>query len=449
MKKLVLILLVAALFAAGLWWVGRRKPRPVLPGEEAGMAFQSAQAAGGILIRYEDPKTPLRTLRWLQPLPGGHSVVQVATQSDRQYVALFKDGVFQASYLVPRPVGVREGFFRLAELRDAWVAEGDVAVLLYVSPGGGGEEPSLVLALDLKTEDIRWSHRAPGDRLVAAEPQHGVVYLYGAKTPPVRLPLALASAERTSAAGVRSAAKSIELPAEVQDVSDLRPTTAWTFLVAHKAGLSAYLGSKGWVHHPMLETNPGWFKDTSGVLGGGPKTYWWQPFPGSMIQVLADGTPKAAWTPEALVTADPFAKDASLLHFLGVDPMGRLWFDLSVPSETAALAPNTPVQAEPAGPEAPSEPPLPTSVKLEDWPTYVGQGLDRLYCWDVQNKTMRRFRWTSLGVPEGFQRPNNGVRLLPGSGYLLLDRGPSAWLLPLSTLSLGESSTSRPPVQAR
>ncbi len=449
MKKLALILLAIGLFAMGLWWVGRRRPSPLPPGEEAEMVFQTSQVANGVLIRYEDPKTPLRTLRWLQPLPGGHPIAQVATQSDRQYVVLFKDGVLQESLLVSKPAGVREGFFRLAELRDACVVEGDVVVLLYVSPDGSGEEPSLVVALDLKTKGTRWFHRARGERLAATEPQQAVVYLYGADTPPVRLPLALDGTERNSAAGARSAAKSIELPPEVQEITELKPTSAWTFLLAHKAGLSAYQGSKGWVHHPLPGTNPGWFKDISSALGGGPKTYWWQPFPGSMFRVLADGTPKALWAPEELATAEPFAKDASLLHFLGVDPAGRLWFDLAIPTETAAIASNTTAQPDPATPETPSDPAPSGAVRLEDWPTYVSQGLDRLYCWDVQNKTIQRFRWTALAVPEGFQRPANGVKLLPGSGSLMLDNGSSAWLLPLSTLPLGESSTPRQPTQAK
>ncbi len=414
------------------------------------MVFQTAPTGGGTLVRYEDPQTPIRALRWLQPLPGGLSAVQVVTQSDRQQVSLFKDGVFQASYAIPKPTGVRDGFFRLAELRDACVVDGDVAVLLYALPGGSSDEPSLVLALDLKSKDIRWFHRAPGEHLAAAEASHAVVYLFGAKTPPVRLPLALASKEQTGPTGVRSAARTLELPPEVQEISDLKPTGAWTFLLAHKAGLSAYLGSKGWLHQPLPDANPGWFQDTRGVLSGGPKTYWWQPSPGSVIQVLADGTPKATWTSAELATAEPFTKDASLLHLLGADATGKLWFDLSVPSETAGSAPVTNTSSDPWKPETPTETPaaLPT-VKLEDWPTYVSQGLDRLYCWDTQNKSLRRFKWMTLSVPEGFQKPVNGVKLVPGSGTLLLENGTSAWLLPLSALPLGEAANTGLPTHAK
>jgi hypothetical protein len=433
MKKRVIAGLVAGLLLTGLWWTIRRRPGAVPPGEDNPVMFRVEAVERGSLIRYDDPRTPLRSLRWLPPLPGGLVAVQVVTQSDRQQLALFKNGLFQVNYTVPKPAGVRDGFFRLAELREARVVEDDVAVLLYMAPGT--EELPLLVALDLKTKDIRWSHRALGERLVMTE---GVLYLFGPSTPPVRLPLALASGERTSPAGLRSAARSIELSPEILEIADLKPTGSWTFLLAHQGGLSSYLGSKGWEHHALPGAAPDLFKGVRSTLGGSGKTHWWQPFPGRVLQVLADGTPKATWS--EFPTAEPFALDANLLHLLGIDGDGRLWFDLAAPTEPPAPTPGT--QWKPEDPAAPS-----TSISLIDWQTYLGQGLDRLYCWDPQQKLLQRFKWAALAVPPGFPRPANGLKIAPDAGALLLENGATAWWLPLSALTLGEPLRTGGPVQ--
>ena len=190
------------------------------------------------------------------------------------------------------------------------------------------------------------------------------------------------------------------------------------------------------------------------MLARGDKKFWWQPFPGLVVQVLADGTPKATWTPAELTAAEPFAKDASLLHLLGADTEGRLWFDLAVPAQTSAVAAPTapgPPAETPWKPETPAagETTIQPAVVLEDWPTYLGQGLDRLYCWDSQKKVLQRFKWAALTVPKDFQKPVNGVRIAPDSGALLLENGQSGWLLPLPALVLGEPSNTGQPNQAR
>jgi hypothetical protein len=456
MKKIVLAVLVMGLLVTGLWWTIRRKPGTVPPTEDNGSAFKVETSASGMVIRYDNPQMPLRALRWMPPLPNGLLLVQVATQSDRQEITLFKNGALQGTFLVPKPAGVRDGFFRLAELQDAQVVEGDVAVLLYAVAGAGDDEPPLVIALDLNTKDIRWIHRAPGEHLAMSEIQDGVIYLYGAKTSPVKLPLALANGETTSPTGARSSARSIELPADVQEISDLKPTGAWTFLLAHKGGLSAYLGSKGWQHHPMPDGRPDYFKDAPGVLAVSAKKYWWQPYPGAIAQVSADGTPKSFWSPEELATAAPFEKDASLLHLLGADADGKLWFDLAIPNATASPEASTGSSWKPETPAASSAEPQTapsaeeaTSTKLEDWPGYVSQGLDRVYNWDPQKKSLQRAKWTALTTPQGFQRPSNGVRFRPLTGALLQDNGPTAWLVPLSSLVFGESSATGKPAQLK
>ena len=190
------------------------------------------------------------------------------------------------------------------------------------------------------------------------------------------------------------------------------------------------------------------------MLTGSGKKLWWQPFPGMVVQVLPNGTPKGIWTPEALTASEPFVKDASLLHLLGADAEGKLWFDLAIPSQTStAKTPTTPgqpaeSQRQPETP-TPGDPATLPAVVMEDWPAYVNQGLDRIYSWDPQNKTLQRIRWSALAIPQGFPHPTNGLKIAPGSDALLLENGLSAWLLPLSALALGEPTSTGKPTQAK
>jgi len=412
MKKLLLVILGAGLLGLGLWCTIRRRPGALPAVEDAQSAFRVEAAERGLRIRYDDLQTPLRSLRWLAPLRNGYLVAQIVTQADRQRIALFKDGTLQAIYLIPKPEGVREGFFRLAELRDACVKE-DVAVLLYGA--AGGEEPPLVVALDLGTKGLRWTHRALGEHLVLGD---GVVYLFGPQGPPVRLPLALASGEGTSPAGLRSTARVIPLPLEIQSVADLEPTGAWTFLLVHRGGLSTYRGSKGWLHRPMPEGDPGWFQGAQPTLGSDGQSYWWQPFPGLILQVLANGSPKATWP--SLPTAEPFARDAKLLHLLGVDGNGQLWFDLAVPSPSPAPPAPTPSASTETQSGQGAAP------ETQDWSAYVNQGLGRLYRWDPRKQELQRFSWSALTVPPGFPKPMNGLALAPEAGLLWPLEAPSS-----------------------
>ena len=73
------------------------------------------------------------------------------------------------------------------------------------------------------------------------------------------------------------------------------------------------------------------------------KNLWWQPQPGLLVQLSGDGTAGPIWTPEQLLPAEPYGRDGALLHLLGADASGRLWFDLAAPA---------PVPAPAASPEA-------------------------------------------------------------------------------------------------
>ena len=178
MKKIAIALLAAGLLLLGLWCTIRRKPGALPPSGEEQAAFRVEAVARGTLLTYSDPQTPLRSLRWL---PGGH-LHRPGGHPERSPadLALQERRLSRASWS-PSRLGVREGFFRIAELRDALVTEGDVALLLYAIPAR--EELPLVLALDLATKEIRWIHRAAGR---AARPDRGA----GRRRLPVRALLA-------------------------------------------------------------------------------------------------------------------------------------------------------------------------------------------------------------------------------------------------------------------
>lgn len=431
MKKILLALLVLGLLAAGLCHATRRKPLALPDGDDLSV-FKVEAAGTGTLISCSDPRTPLRTVRWVLPARPGTVIAQVATQNDRQQIEIFKDEKLMGSYLVPKPQGVRDGFFRLAELRDARMPADDLVVLLYAAQGT--DELPLVVALDLAAKTVRWFHRASGERLALAEE---AIYLFGARTSPVRLPLALASGEQMSPAGARSSSRSFELPPDVLNVGALVPTGPSTFLLAHKGGLSAYMGAQGWIHQPLPEGDPGLFPGSAPALVGDGKRVWWQPFPGRVIQVASDATAKASWSSGALPAAEPFTKDGALLHLIGIDKGGLLWFDLAVPKNPAPSSPPSDSAQKPEEPNAPAPP--------EDWAAYASRGLDRIYCWDPGKRQLRRLRGGAVSVPPGFQRPPDGSRLRPEADALVLENGSAAWLLRLSALPLGEPSATLKP----
>jgi hypothetical protein len=443
MKKILGAILLIALLATGLWWMIRRKPGTPPP-EEAPVAFKTERVGKGIQLLYEDSKVPIRSLRWLHPFPGGVQIAQIITQSDRQQIAYFANGVFQGAWTVHRPQGVRDGFFNFAILQDACLWPGDVAVLLYRSSESESEELPLVLALDLNTQGVRWIHRAKGTRLVpTSSAPDAFVYLFGEKEPIVRLPVAAQPTEQPHHSGFRSVAKDIELPTEIQEVGDLLPMSSWTFLVAYKNGLSAYLGVKGWQHFSMPELPPVAFQDSPSRLVRA-KALWWQPQPGVLVQLHSDGTPKQTWTQKQLITPDPFSKDGYLLHLLGSDPSGKLWFDLSSPGAAASFT-QSPDDAE--SPDVPET--SPSENLFSELSDYASKGTDRLYLWNPEDRVLKRFSWKELAAvapsPSGINYPSEIPRIHPESGGLLLSRGNTAWWLRLDVFPFGESSITEKP----
>lgn len=444
MKKALLLagvlLLLLGGAGAGVAWLMRR-PAHVGPPEDEGAQSVAVKAQGpGILLEMRDGGLPLRSLRWLGPLPGGVVAAQVATQSDRQQVALVKEGKPLGLFLLPRPGGIGEGLFNHAELMDAAYVEGDVLVLLYRPLGGNEGDPALVLALDLGTLRLRWCHRAQGSRLaLGGTGKDAAVFLWGRATPLQRLPLALQKSEKEGVAPTRPGPKPYELPAEVGEISDLLPTGAWTFLVAHTRGLSAFNGTaKGWNHLPAPPPSRLGFPEPKGALALAGKRCWWQPEPGAVIPVQPDGTPIAEAEPPVLTVPDP-ALDAPMLKLFGGDAEGRLWFTLTAPALRVLPAPKPAVEGE--APAAPvQEAPEFTSAELLAWETHLRGDLGRIYVYDPAKKTLQRLAWAEawrgMNAPEGFRRPAREEGLRPGAGGALFQGDPGAWWVPLVKLPL-------------
>jgi hypothetical protein len=372
----------------------------------------------------------------------------VLTQNDRQQFTIFDQGKPSGTVTVPRPQEATDAFFRFAELRAALLLEGGRALLLY-GPGDGRKDvDSLLLCLDLNGQTVAWATRAPADR-IAYEPSQDPdeVYLFGSGTPlrKVRFP-------GPGKAG-QPKVEAIDLPAEVVGLSSILPTGRGTFLTAHSKGLSAFLGPKGWVHHPPPERTGMAFRETPPVLLTAGGSFWWQPFPGRLFQVRQDGEVKSE-----IPLGDSFAGkvlelDSGLLCLLGADPSGNLWFGLAPPllldsgpvppSEPASKAPPATLPAQEPSPPAPGEAAHgPSPEERARWEAHLKAGLARVYRWDHNRPALRLYRWSScweaLGQPAGFQPPAGDGRLRPGSGGILLGGERHVAWIPIHALGPGE-----------
>ena len=472
MKKVFLAIFIALLAAGGgVWWFLRGTGAQASL-EETSTGFGADNLGVGRILRFSDGGTPLRIFQWLLPSASGIEVAQVLTQTDRQQIAIYQNGQFLAQLHLPRPEGVTEAFYRFAQLRDAAVIPGDVAVLLYRAQNATAVDIPLILALDLKTQSVRWSHRAAVERLAMAidpkKPEDSAVIAYGDNGDLVRIPLALQAGEREGAKPPRAAAQAIEMPPEIQGITDLLPTGPSTFLISHRNGISAYLDAKGWNHISVPTPGPLGFVEPKSSLAFSGKQIWWQPEPGQLIQVKFDGTPVAMWNAKAFPLSAPNEKDAELLQLLGADTEGRLWFGLAAPTLLGPLIPSsqnaasiaTPVgsillNSKPKDGEWKADAPataepvqaLPSeALDRGAWENYLHQGLDRLYCWDPGSGSLKRASWTAswrkLGPPSDFTIPLGDGALRPAAGGFLFGYGTLAWWLPLKELPLATAGTS-------
>jgi hypothetical protein len=462
MKKPVLFAVIGAGLLALVsfsGWKLLRRERSGPPPETEQVLFQSEISGAGQLIELRTSGEPIRTARWLRPMSGGIAIAQVLTQSNRQMIALFQDGKLSSNFTVPKPTGVGDSFFHFAELRDAAVLQDQLAVLLYKSPEGNVDLP-LIVALDLSTKEIRWSHRAIGEHLVlSADQPKTAVFLFGAQSNVVRLPLALQRDEKANVRSLRSSAQIVELPVEVKDVAELLPTSGWTFLVTHGQGLSAYLGSKGWSHASAPGPSPLGFAEPKSTLAETAQTRWWQPEPGQLRSVKMDGSVIREMDLASLAPAAPFDKDAKLLQLLGGDAEGYLWFTLAAPTLTSPTNLEEPTK-EPSKSESAqeeskandgwtTETSTPKKENVLDsetkavWDIYIQSGLDRMYRWKPGAKQLERVRlkelWPKFGAPMGMNVPTGDGGLRPSAKGFLLGSETRRWWLPLSALTQKET----------
>lgn len=439
MKKILWIpaLLLAALTAGGVWW-GLRPSSGTPLDEPRAAAFSIQPLQSGWLIQHLDEQIPLRAFRWVPAQGEGALVAQLLTQNDEQQVHLFTAGRLEGSWKIERPQAVTESFFRFAELKDAIVLPDSTALLLYVS--GGGPEESLLAWLDLRSGSLRWSLRLQGSRFAyAADPKDPAVFVWGPAGAMQRVALAHGKTPR---------AEIIELPAETTTPADLIPTGAWSFLLSHAKGLSAYAGTKGWTHHPQPEpTPPLSFPGTQSRLARHGSTIWWQPFPGALYEVGPKAASIRAITLE-LGAADGPSRDARLLRLLGSDGKGDLWFGLANPviaNPAPPAEPPTDRQEEkaPAADPVSLAPATPSPEEIEAWRQHLARGLGRLYRSPVSGGTPRRYEWSALwrSWPGGPGLPSNqgDTGLRPESGFIVFEAEQKVWWLPLSAIGDGEA----------
>lgn len=423
-------LLVLSLGSGGAWWLTRRTPGAP-PQEEAVQPFRIGAVGAGRYIELQPPPAPLRNLRWTAPLPGGAVVAQILTQTGRQQAVLFLQGESGPAFTLPDPAEVSGTFFHFADLVDAALVPGEALVLLYRG-AGDPTAPALALAWDLQTQQIRWSHRAPGERLALSPDRHSV-FLYGTGTA-IHI-LDLAGRARKTGPQVMS----VDLPPALETISSLLPTGSRSFLVAHASGLSAWRNGE-WTHALAPPSSPLGFPRGLGKLAGSAQSGWWQPEPGTLIPLGPHGT---QGTPHNLAALLPDLEnlDAALLRLLGEDPDGQLWFGLVRPA-----LPALPPVPEPLPDSGAPEPVLagpPVAAPLirpsrEAWEAHLRNGLERLYCWKPGEGRMKVVTlpeaWKRLAPPPGLSYPSGEDGFRPESGALLCGGPERVWWLPLRAL---------------
>lgn len=444
MKRPALALGAAALIlvlGSGAWWLARRDPG-IPPQEEALEPFRSEPMGAGQLIDLQPPSMPLRSVRWTPPLPGGVAVAQILTQTGRQQAVLFQQGVPGPVFSLPEPSGVPDGFFRFADLADAALAPDDALVLLYRS-STDPSSPSLVLACDLRSQQVRWSFRAPGEHLTLSA-DHRSVFLFGGSTPVNILELAGRPGQP------KPASTPVGLPPEVKTVSSLLPIGRRAFAVAHDSGLSTWRDG-AWTHVPAPAPSPLGFPHGLGRIAGDAKGGWWQPEPGALVPLGPDAKTGPSRDLKALLP-DSSSLDASLLQLLGEEPDGHLWFGLTRPTlPLPAPAPDSPAAAPTDAPPIPDDsgqalqtpvtPPATTATiqpSREDWQTYIDKGLDRLYLWKPGEERMKVVSiadaWKRLAPPPSASTFPGLGNLRPEAGALLCGGPERTWWLPLKAL---------------
>lgn len=460
MKKYLIALPLVLVLGAGygVYRISRRAPR-VAPPDESATLFTKSVEGSEIIIRLQESQ-PMRLVRWLGVLPEGYQFVQMLAQTGTQRIALLKNGEMLWNHILDKPQQAKDGFFQMAELSDALLLD-DTAILLFKN-SLNATDPALVIALDTQTQETRWYCLAKGERLKANLPGgERAAYLVGNDQ---IYRLAAKPKQDAATYGLRQA-EPVELPDHLQNIHQLLPTGIFTFLLSHEGGLSAR-NAKGEWNHLERPANLGPATAIS-ALAGTENSFFWQPYPGSLVQVKADGTAIKGYGAESFPCPEPSALDAHLLRLKGADNSGALWFTLAAPTqspaiqaslETEALADGQPLPTL-DGVSSPAEQPAPTTTdtpkmplakaipgipqqapmgktfSYEDFQAHASKGLDRIYRWQPKDKSLKAFVMPALwkarqpapssGELPGFQ---------PASGWISFPDGNQCRLVPINAL---------------
>ncbi len=420
----------ALLLLTGLWWLSRRPQpdtKPVGAGQEVSVFTAVPYGAGSLLSA--NPPGPLRSMSWISLMTGGETVCYLSTQADQQLIGLYQNGALQKSLTLPQIPDVDSAFFRKASLRDA--AATPTLLLLLLGDEDHPKDQGLVLALDLASGEFRWSLPASGQHLLVSGES---ALIFGPDAPVTRCTWAKKKPIQTT----------VDLPPEIHHPEALLPLGSGTFLLAHQAGLSAFLGASGWKHTAPPPAGPLSFPTGRPALVRSGRVYWWQPRPGQLFEVGSDATIRREVILKDLPAMASHELDRSLLTLLGADPEGHLWFGLSLPEPPREEIPQEIVTPSPGGSEAATTtPPAATSpaFTVEEraaWEAYLKQPMDRLYRLTSNGKTLTGYswseRWPTLHPPEGFRPPRGDEAFVPSGGAFLLGEDRQRWRLPLTAL---------------
>lgn len=429
----ILTLLVLGAAAAGLYSLGKRQrgqAPTTIP--VTGALFTATPSGTGALFQlHAAADQPLRSVHFLPALSDGEVLAQVLTQTGDQLIGQFEDGAFEGTLRLQIPEDAPQAFFRFANLEDAAVLPDRTLLLLYTDGTGGGGAPWLVAVGPGGA--TRWSLKGVGTR-IALEPSGKSCLLWDA-----------ANLGRVTWSGAASF-KGLPLPDGVSVLDAVLPLTGGRMMLTHPGGLAVLTGG-AWTLTPLPDPNDLSFPGSLGVLAPVGDAVYWQPRPGQLVKVAADGT-------TAPVDLSKFAaptgheRDLALLRLAGSDHRGRLWFRLATPDLTVAphaVAVDAPSPALAAAAALTGSSPVPTPTPEAPapfdpgpWMDYLKDGLDRVYVWDPKANALTlvdwKARWAALGAPSDFTLPLPR-NLQPQGGALLLDLDTRAWWLPLDKVA--------------
>ncbi len=429
----ILVSVVVGGALSGVYTLVRRHPAPTaVQGPVELVRFTATPSGAGILFQLQSSADqPLRIVRFLPALRDGEVLAQVLTQTGDQLIGRFKEGSFLGTLRIPVPDRAPSTFFRFARLEDAAALSDGSILLLYGDGTGGASAPWLVL-MDTATQTLRWAAKASGAHLALETNGHSCL-LWDDHTL-TRLTWNL-----------KPALTPIPLPEGLSILDAVLPLPGGQVLLAHPGGVAIQTHGT-WKRTPLPEPGDLAFPGAPGALAMARDAAFWQPRPGQLLRIGAEGDLVPVDLSRLSMPAG-HARDLALLRLVGADERGRLWFVLATPDftvtthptaeppsaalqATAAMAGSATVTAGPAAEAAPFDP--------GPWMDYLKGGLDRAYAWTPTSSSPQlmdwRAQWPALGAPADFALPLPRS-LQPQGGALLMDLDTRAWWLPLDKLT--------------